>query len=154
MEERKDDDQEVVIGLDSNGDSNDFSSKIFQKMGLPQGWSLSPILAVTTIHHAISKWNVVMYADDGIIFSDTPMREGPPKSEKDRLRAFGIEFAMEKSRPVDGRFQFLGVEGDSRRRECYFGPKTVSWDDASFESHLKNYYLGKIGYNQGNPPPK
>lgn len=47
---------------------------VFQKNGLPQGWSLSPLLAILTMDEALRRvdWETVMYADDGIIFSKDP----------------------------------------------------------------------------------
>lgn len=46
------------------------------KFGLPQGWATSPIMAILVIQEAIRKvkWDVVMYADDGLVFSKRKIR--------------------------------------------------------------------------------
>jgi hypothetical protein len=64
--------------------------------GLPQGLNTSPILSILTL----TTWNkelkakgidLLMYADDGILFSNEPFDPFPPRNQ---------EFSIEKSRWV------------------------------------------------------
>lgn len=134
------------------------SNGTYQKKGLPQGWSLSPILAISTIHEALKDWNVVMYADDGIIFSKSP--HNPTASELDRIRLFGVEFADEldkngksKCGPIEHTFTFLGVTGNLLSQTCLLGGEEVGWFDRDFETKLKKHYLGYFNsYDRDEKP--
>jgi hypothetical protein len=102
--------------------------------GLPQGLPTSPILtiaALQTLFVTKSKWDLLMYADDGLIYGC-----GPTPSEKeikDTLSnpKYGIELNMEKSRfaKLPGEtinLKFLGMSKPERGsylrttlRRCY-----------------------------------
>lgn len=62
--------------------------------GLPQGLNTSPILSILTLEDWVQSYRakgvkLLMYADDGIIYSDKPFEVYPPE---------GIEFNDSKSR--------------------------------------------------------
>jgi hypothetical protein len=68
-----------------------FGSKILGKRGLPQGLACSPILAIMVIGLAFKKVNldVIMYADDGIVFTD--QKKDPfTHTIKKQLEIYGI----------------------------------------------------------------
>lgn len=46
----------------------ELSKCLYKKSGLPQGLSLSPILATLVLESKITPKNLVMYADDGLYF--------------------------------------------------------------------------------------
>jgi hypothetical protein len=99
--------------------------------GLPQGLPTSPILTVAalqTLFITKSKWDLLMYADDGLIYGC-----GPPPSEKeikDTLSnpKYGIELNMEKSRfaklpgeAINLKFLGMRLNGDTLSAETRNG---------------------------------
>jgi len=69
--------------------------------GLPQGLPTSPILTITALEHLFikpCKWNLIMYADDGLIYGN-----GEPPKETEIIKTltkekYGIELNQEKSK--------------------------------------------------------
>jgi len=101
------------------------------KRGLPQGLPTSPILTVSALQECFmkkSKWNTLMYADDGLIYGN-----GPPPSEEEIISAisndkYGISVNREKSGfaklPDQGmNLKFLGMrlKGDTLTAETRNG---------------------------------
>jgi hypothetical protein len=99
--------------------------------GLPQGLPTSPILTVAALEECFIKkcpWNILMYADDGIIFGN-----GEPPSEEEIQKTlnnekYGIELNMEKSRfaklpdeEINLKFLGMRLKGDSLSAETREG---------------------------------
>lgn len=79
---------------------------ILVREGVPQGLSISPLLAVMALETTVTPRNLVMYADDGLIF-------GGSQEDKDKwfleLQELGIQMEANKSGPVGNEFRFLGT---------------------------------------------
>lgn len=86
------------------------------KGGLPQGMPWSPILASLVISQSgFNKDNVIMYADDGLIFTtkEDPLNEW---LDDPGFIESGIMFSRAKSKPVIDVLKFLGAELDLNTR--------------------------------------
>lgn len=90
--------------------------RVLFKFGLPQGWSLSPLLAILAIDRAIkgSDLDVIMYADDGLIFFDNELPD--VEAEFEKMYRYGIELSdgfkkngSPKCGPVSDLLTFLGI---------------------------------------------
>jgi len=90
------------------------------KLGLPQGWSFSSILAILVIDRAIRdvNWDCIMFADDGLVFSKKPIK-WLAADDWDHLEAHGLirsdglkKNGDSKCGPVHGKLSFLGVDYD------------------------------------------
>jgi len=89
------------------------------KFGLPQGWSFSPILANLAIDEAYKRlkdWDVVQYADDGLIF-DNKKREYISRDDWEIMSEFGMfpadglkKDGTPKCGPVEDILNFLGIK--------------------------------------------
>jgi len=90
--------------------------RVLFKFGLPQGWSLSPLLAILAIDRAMKSTDldVIMYADDGLIFYD----EDLPSIEEEfqKMSKYGLELSdgfkkdgTPKCGRVDHLLTFLGI---------------------------------------------
>jgi len=126
------------------------------KFGLPQGWSLSPILANLAIDEAYKKlknWEVVQYADDGLLFGDRK-REYIDMDDWDVMKSYGMFPAdglkkdmTPKCGPVSDVLNFLGIRYRLNYDEIFlphkgesglFVPRTKeSWEE------LKKWMIDK-----------
>jgi len=95
--------------------------RVIFKFGLPQGWSLSPLLAILAIDRAFkgSNLDVTMYADDGLIFYKDKLPD--VESEFSRMYKYGIELSdgfkkdgTPKCGPVSEILTFLGIRFNLR----------------------------------------
>jgi retron-type reverse transcriptase len=126
-------------------------SDISPYRGLPQGLPTSPILTITALEHLFVKkcnWNLVMYADDGLIYGN-----GEPPSEKEILEnlsspRWGIEINREKSRfaklpgqEIDLKFLGMRLKGDTLSAETREGSvlKYDKHDLVSIYDFLENW---------------
>lgn len=89
------------------------------RYGLPQGLSLSPLLATLSLEYLGRPTNVIMYADDGIYFHDGDTR--PFIHWMNRLKVGGITLALEKSGDLQEEFTFCGFTVNQKLRTVTFG---------------------------------
>lgn len=61
---------EVRLKVTTNGEESYPVKTLIVRKGLPQGLSISPLLATMTLELTNTPKNLVMYADDGIIFGE------------------------------------------------------------------------------------
>lgn len=101
---------------------------IVYRKGLPQGLSMSPILATLAIDLTSPPEGLTMYADDGLIINDLPKNTAIQKVNwwQAEVAQLGVRIAPEKSRWVQNEFKFLGVK---------FYPKEnkIAWEDKEFK---------------------
>ena len=124
--------------------------------GLPQGLSISPILATSVLKLLPKLEGLVMYADDGLIIRP----EGMGKEDVDYwfecLKRMGIEVEPTKTGKVGTNFKFLGVEFDLEKREVKYKESTYSWrgkDVTRFETAQEIYMWFKlVGQVYGKKP--
>jgi len=111
--------------IEVNPPSGATKRKIFRK-GLPQGLSVSPILATMVLDSYPKLEGLVMYADDGLIIREKP--DGNREIEKwfEELAETGIIRDQKKSGPVSKTFKFLGVTFDLEREEVKYKESTYS----------------------------
>jgi len=101
------------------------------KRGLPQGLPTSPILTISALQECFmkkSKWNTLMYADDGLIYGN-----GPAPSEEEIILAisnnkYGISVNREKSgfaklpgQEMNLKFLGMRLKGDTLTAETRNG---------------------------------
>jgi len=117
--------------------------------GVPQGSPLSPILSIFTLEDSLMKDpNVVMYADDGVVFAENITLDSTASLAMDRL---GIVINKAKSRLVkkDGKWlhplKFLGIElydeGTKLRAKTRKGTTTEFDNESSFLEHLRTHQI-------------
>jgi len=93
-------------------DQKDYDFLIYRKYGVPQGASTSCSLSTLAIEHVTDKLNnedlgiTVMYADDGIMFSNT---EEYVQSTIDELSKSGSSVSLEKSKWLKKNGEYLGT---------------------------------------------
>jgi len=89
------------------------------RKGLPQGLSISPILATMILDSLPPMEGLVMYADDGVILSD---KENGKKMEKwfEDLKIFGLNLEPAKSGLVTDKFKFVGVTFDLKEESVEY----------------------------------
>lgn len=104
---------EITVNPPSGGTKR----KIFRK-GLPQGLSVSPILATMVLDSYSKLEGLVMYADDGLIIREKPDEEGIIENWFKELEETGITRDLRKSGTVGKKFKFLGVDFDLEREEA------------------------------------
>jgi hypothetical protein len=106
---------------------------LYKKQGMPQGLSLSPILATLVLESKITPDNLVMYADDGLYF----FKDGEKNQFNkwiDSLYWFGIKIEPEKSGTVIGpKLKFLGVEFNLSEQTLSYDGSRISWADNTDE---------------------
>lgn len=93
--------------------------KLITRTGLPQGLSMSPLLATLAIEKNIPPRTLIMYADDGLIFGEEFARRHFFLS----LAAQGINIEPTKTKKIENTFTFLGTTWDLSER-------TVKWENA------------------------
>jgi retron-type reverse transcriptase len=95
------------------------------RKGLPQGLSISPILATMVLDSLPSVEGLVMYADDGVILSEKKEDTKIFKWFED-LKIFGLTLEPTKSGYSDGKFKFVGVEFDLTEETVRYKESTYS----------------------------
>jgi hypothetical protein len=103
--------------------------------GLPQGLPTSPLLTIASLETNFikkSKWNILMYADDGILYG-----KGDPPTEEEIISSlnssvYGITINIEKSKfaktpngELDLKFLGMRLKGDTLTAETRKGSKMV-----------------------------
>lgn len=89
---------------------------IIHRYGFTQGSPLSPLLCAYALELGmIETTGLVMYADDGVVVSDKPIRiESRIKTFK--METFGAKIALDKPYGKTRKFTFLGLEYDMDNR--------------------------------------
>jgi len=112
------------------------------RRGLPQGLSISPILATSVLDSFKKLEGLVMYADDGIIIREKAEDDHEVTEWFRQLSLFGVEVEPEKSGIIKGKFKFLGVEFDLEKGEVKHRDSVYSWkgkDTQSYETAQEIY---------------
>lgn len=105
--------------------------------GLPQGLSISPVLATLTMELFKNPKELVLYADDGVFIGNDWSKF---KKWRQDVSLVGAEIADEKSGMVGNSFKFLGTLID-RKGECIiYKNKKISWWDPELMHKLKILY--------------
>jgi len=124
----------TVDGFQDEKEYTRIEGFLYKKSGLPQGLSLSSILATLVLESKITPENLVMYADDGLYF----YREGEKnKFSKwiDSLYWYGIRIEPEKSGTVVNKeFKFLGVKFDMYEKKLSYEGHTIDYDISTNEA--------------------
>lgn len=116
--------------------------RIIFKFGLPQGWAISPLLSILVIDLAMKflKLDVVMYADDGIVFHDGDF---DPKTFS-KVHSFGLELSdgyKKDGRPkcseVSEELTFLGIKMHIPSLSFYTSEGLISCEDERVWEILK-----------------
>lgn len=100
---------------------------LFRK-GLPQGLSISPLLATLPLEMTTPPRGLIMYADDGLIINnDSEMRNHMVVDNwlTEQVWHLGIKVAYSKSRWVKDKFKFLGTE-------FLINERIIKWEDKEF----------------------
>lgn len=106
--------------------------------GLPQGLSISPVLATLTMEMFKNPKELVLYADDGVYIGDDWTKFLKWKQD---MSLIGAELAENKSRVVKRRFKFLGCQIDMEKEVIEYKNKIISWWDPEMESKLIRLYV-------------
>jgi len=126
------------------------------RTGLPQGLSVSPILATAVMACLPELSGLVMYADDGLIIRKTEENDKEVEDWFSELKILGLETDPEKSGVVKNNFKFLGVTFNLESEEVEFKGKTYSWknkDTNKFETAQEIYQWFKlVGQKYGKKP--
>lgn len=129
---------------------------LIERNGLPQGLSISPILATSIMAYLPKLEGLVMYADDGLIMRDPKDKGEDIKEWFNMAWKLGIYREESKSGPVKNNFKFLGVNFDLEKQEVEFKGSTYSWkgkDINSFDTAQEIYQWFKlVGQVYGKKP--
>jgi len=113
--------------MEKNGKKID----VITREGVPQGLSISPLLATLAMEIYQPPKGLFMYADDGLYI-------GPNMKRFERfftyLETIGVRKESSKSRIVTDKFKFLGCEIDVKQKTLNINGKIVSF----YEKNLKN----------------
>lgn len=93
------------------------------RTGLPQGLSISPILATMVVDSLPPLEGLVMYADDGLIIREKEEDE-EIKKWFTNLETFGIKLEPSKSGRVGSKFKFTGVIFDLEEESVTYNEST------------------------------
>lgn len=126
--------------------------------GVPQGSPLSPILSILMLEQCLMKHpNIVMYADDGIVFDKSLNLD--PKADK-AMDDLCIQLNKKKSKLVkeNGKWlhplKFLGIElyeeGTRLRSKTRKGTIKEFDNEISFLEHLRKRQLQLMGSAQNS----
>lgn len=130
--------------------------KVIRK-GLPQGLSISPILATAVLDVLPKLEGLVMYADDGLIIREDDFGEDIETWFRD-LKKLGVEIDPKKSGKVGTKFKFLGVEFDLEKEEVKYKESILSWkgrNTKSFELAEEMYvWFKQVGQFYGKRPER
>jgi len=96
------------------------------RKGLPQGLSISPILATMVLDSLPPMEGLVMYADDGVILSDKDDEKKILKWFED-LKIFGLNIEPVKSGKILDKFKFVGVTFDLKEESVTYNESIYSW---------------------------
>jgi len=110
------------------------------RRGLPQGLSISPILATMVVDSLPAIDGLVMYADDGLILSE---HKEDKKIEQwfENLKIFGLNLEPLKSGYTEKRFTFVGVTFDLEECTVEYNESKYSWKDKDVTSTQTLYEI-------------
>jgi len=74
------------------------------EVGVPQGGNFSPLLAILCLGPMFLKGDTVMYADDGMIFTNEPIEDILEQTED--MEKMGLKINKEKSRVIKQDFKY------------------------------------------------
>lgn len=106
--------------------------KLLQKLGLPQGLPWSPLLASLCLGPAgFNQKNILMYADDGLIFFDPVECQDPIRRimENPNFTRSGIKFSWDKTSAPRDYLKFLGITLDIKNRR-------IEWEGKVYDAEL------------------
>jgi len=106
------------------------------RRGMPQGLSVSPLLATLALEKTNIPDDVTMYADDGLYIGDHWDDEFIPWVS--RLEDMGVQIEFTKSGFCKKQFNFLGVEINVETHTLKYNESTISWNDPQLETWLKS----------------
>lgn len=111
--------------LDKEGKIKKAIKKLIVRTGLPQGLSMSPLLATMAIESTDPPRTLVMYADDGIIFGEyLAMRHWFYG-----LARQGINIEPSKTRKIEDEFKFLGTKWNLKENWVEWEDQRLTWDE-------------------------
>lgn len=106
--------------------------------GLPQGLSISPVLATLTMEMFKNPDELTLYADDGVYIGNNIDKFNQWKQD---VSLVGAELAESKSRLVTtGMFKFLGCIIDMEKENVVYKGKVISWNDELLAEKLMRLY--------------
>lgn len=136
-----------------------FSKKwkhLIERKGLPQGLSISPILATALLNYLPKLEGLVMYADDGLIIRKRGSSDEDIKQWFNWAWKLGIYREESKSGPVKNQFKFLGINFDLEKEEVSYKESKWTWkgrDINSYETWQEIYNWFKlVGQFYGKKP--
>lgn len=97
---------------------------LIRREGLPQGLSISPLLATLVLEMIKPPKGLVMYADDGLHITDTSHKDFEAWIKK--VEYFGVQLEESKSGEVGKVFKFLGVEFDLGRNTMNYNGNKIT----------------------------
>lgn len=97
------------------------------RKGLPQGLSVSPLLATLAMEKVNIPDDVVMYADDGVFIGDNWDEDFVRWIE--HIEDMGVQMAFEKSGFVTEELKFLGTIINLKNETISYKESTISWHD-------------------------
>jgi len=100
---------------------------IITRKGLPQGLSISPILATAILGFLPKLEGLVMYADDGLIIRKDDKDDKEVTTWFDWAWKLGVYLEPSKSGPVGKQFKFLGVQFDLEKETVTYKDSSYSW---------------------------
>jgi len=103
------------------------SKMMFRRKGLPQGLSVSPILATAVLKFLPKLEGLVMFADDGLIIKEKGEDGADIDYWMECLAQMGIMIEPSKSGSVGDNFKFLGIEFDLKEEEVRYKDSKYSW---------------------------
>lgn len=132
-----------------------FYKDVILKFGLPQGFSLSPLLAINVIDSGIKKvgWDCIMYADDGIIFKKRKSEFKELSTDWKTLEAYGMYPSLgnkkdgrPKTGPISDEINFLGVKYSISRNSWWIEdqwrlntPDNYKWLKSQYQGGVDDY---------------
>ena len=102
---------------------------MMRRLGLPQGLSMSPLLATMVLELINPPSGLTMYADDGLIIGEKADKEGIEKWLGD-LKNRGIIIEPKKSGWIDNEFKFLGVDFNITKKRLSYRGHSITFDEA------------------------
>jgi hypothetical protein len=114
-------------GVEGSGEGYKAMPRVFPKdiivrEGLPQGLSISPLLATLALESTKTPRNLLMYADDGLIFGNS---DEEIQCWFDELDEIGISIEPSKTKKIEisNEFRFLGTYWNIEKREIRYTSK-------------------------------
>lgn len=121
-----------------------------EEVGVPQGGNFSPLLAILCLKPMFDKGDTVMYADDGLIFTNNHKSLKRILEQTDDMEKMGIKINKEKSGIIkcNGKylredFKFLGLRYNPTTRKLISETRNGSvlefdkWDLVKAYNRLK-----------------